>query len=220
MSKKNLIYIPFLILPLIITLILLPSIPDIIPTHYGFNGQVNAYGSKYTILILPIITIVICGLFIPLMLFINEKAKKQQKDNIKIVTVSNISMVVLFNILTYVFLYTSMNKVENINTLLINKLPLIIVAIVFIVLGNYMPKAKPGIAVGIRTHATRSDPEIWSKTQRVGGRALIIFGLIILPIVIFLPQNIGTPLFVVGVLVSCIYPVMYANKLYKKKFKN
>ncbi|MGL4991867.1 MAG: DUF1648 domain-containing protein [Sarcina sp.] len=220
MNKKNLLYIPFIFLPLIITLVLLPSIPNIIPTHYGFNGQVNAYGSKYTILLLPIITIIICGFFIPLMLFANEKAKKQQKDNIKIVTVSNICMVVLFNVLTYVFLYTSMTKVENLNTLLINKLPFIIVAIVFVVLGNYMPKAKPGIAVGIRTHATRSDPEIWAKTQRVGGKFLMIFGLIILPIVIFLPYALVTPLFVLGVLVSCICPVIYANKLYKKKFKN
>ncbi len=41
----------------------LVSLPTIIPTHFGFDGTPNAYGSKYTLLLLPGILIVITGLF-------------------------------------------------------------------------------------------------------------------------------------------------------------
>ena len=31
-----------------------PSLPDIVPTHWGASGQVNGWGPKSTILILPL----------------------------------------------------------------------------------------------------------------------------------------------------------------------
>ncbi len=34
-------------LPLVITLMILPHLPNQIPAHYGFDGQVDRWGSKY-----------------------------------------------------------------------------------------------------------------------------------------------------------------------------
>ena len=44
-------------LPLVATLIALPFLPEQIPAHYGFDGQVSRYGSKYESLIIPAITL-------------------------------------------------------------------------------------------------------------------------------------------------------------------
>ncbi|MGL5068248.1 MAG: SdpI family protein [Sarcina sp.] len=148
----------------------------------------------------------------------NEKGKKQNKDNTKILTVANIGIVAIFNVVTYVFLYTSYNKVVNIGGGFAGRIPIIFVGILFLVLGNYMPKAKSGMAVGIRTRATRSDDEIWTKTQRVGGKSMVIFSLIFIPIAIMLPEYISIVVLIVGMLIAAFYPVTYANKLYKEKF--
>ena len=45
------------ILPLTAVLIALPLLPEQIPAHYGIDGQVDRFGSKYETLIFPAITI-------------------------------------------------------------------------------------------------------------------------------------------------------------------
>ena len=218
MFKKILVYVPFIILPLIITLIAIQYMPNVIPTHYGFNGQADQWGSKYETLITPILTIVFCAIIIPISIWANEKGKKQNKDNTKILTATNVGVVVLFNVITYVFLYTSYNKVANVGGSFAGRVPIIFVGVLFLVLGNYMPKAKSGMGVGIRTRATRADDEIWTKTQRVGGKSMVIFSLILISVAIMLPIYIAIVVLIVGGLISSLYPTMYANKLYKEKF--
>lgn len=220
MNKKNLLYIPFILLPLVITLIALQFMPSVIPTHYGVSGKVDSWGSKYQSLIMPALTIVFCGTFIPLMNYISKKSKKADKQSIKILIATNIGMVAIFNILTYVFLYTSMNKVENLGGNFAGRIPMIAVGVLFLVMGIFMPKAKKGTAIGVRTRATISDDEIWTKTQKVGGMSLVLFSVIYIPISIFLPFGISFIVFIVGVLIASIYPTVYANKLYKEKFGN
>lgn len=46
----------------------LPNLPDIVPTHYNFSGQIDSWGSKYTLAILPG-----AALFVFLMLTILER---------------------------------------------------------------------------------------------------------------------------------------------------
>lgn len=218
MNKKNLLYIPFMLLPLIVTLIALQYMPSVIPTHYGINGKADSWGSKYQSLIMPVLTIVICGTFIPLMNYISKKSKNADKQSIKILTATNIGMIAIFNVLSYVFLYTAINKVENFGGSFSSRIPMIAVGILFLVMGIFMPKAKQGTGNGVRTRATRSDAEIWTKTQKIAGTSLVIFSLIYIPIAIFIPFSVSFVVFIVGVSISSIYPTVYANKLYKEKF--
>ena len=50
------------LLPLMITLIALPFMPDTIPAHRSLGGVVDRWGSKYEMLLLPAIALV-TGLF-------------------------------------------------------------------------------------------------------------------------------------------------------------
>ena len=51
------------LLPLIITAIALPFMPDTIPAHRSLGGVVDRWGSKYEMLLLPAIALV-TGLFL------------------------------------------------------------------------------------------------------------------------------------------------------------
>ena len=44
-------------IPLIMTLIVLPFLPDTIGLHFDMSGNVNRYGSKYESLLMPLITV-------------------------------------------------------------------------------------------------------------------------------------------------------------------
>ncbi|MDQ3674785.1 MAG: SdpI family protein [Gemmatimonadota bacterium] len=53
------------------------------------------------------------------------------------------------------------------------------VGILFIVIGNLLPRARPNWFVGIRTPWTLSSDRVWEKTHRVGGRLFVVGGILI-----------------------------------------
>jgi hypothetical protein len=57
MKPQNLFTWIFACVPLLLVLVMLPTLPDIVPAHYGFDGNVDRLGSKYEYLIPPLITI-------------------------------------------------------------------------------------------------------------------------------------------------------------------
>ena len=75
MKTLKLLYAVFQLLPLAMTLAALPYLPQQIPAHYGFGGQVDRWGSKYEALILPVIVIVF-GLA---MRWVARRAARQQQ---------------------------------------------------------------------------------------------------------------------------------------------
>lgn len=50
------------------------------------------------------------------------------------------------------------------------------VGMLFIAIGNYMPKIKPNYFFGIRTPWTLENEEVWQKTHRVGGKSVCYHG--------------------------------------------
>ncbi|MDR2866428.1 MAG: DUF1648 domain-containing protein [Methanomassiliicoccaceae archaeon] len=52
-------------LPMMITLAVLPFLPDTIPAHYSISGEVDRWGSRYESLILPAIAAAL-GMFLVL----------------------------------------------------------------------------------------------------------------------------------------------------------
>ena len=73
---KEVLYWLVLIAPLGLMLSLMPNIPSVIPLHYNFSGEVTRYGSKYEMLILPVIGIAIA---VTLNLLSRSLAKKSER---------------------------------------------------------------------------------------------------------------------------------------------
>ena len=74
---KNYFYV-LMFLPLVASLIALQFLPNVIPAHYNINNVVDRWGSKYEILILPVVTISF-GLF---SLAMGKVAQKQEPQGI------------------------------------------------------------------------------------------------------------------------------------------
>ena len=61
----------------------------------------------------------------------------------------------------------------------VSKAVTFLVGILFICIGNVLPKIKDNFFVGIKTPWTISNPIIWNKTHRLGGFIFVICGLLI-----------------------------------------
>lgn len=217
MKAKRIIYYILMFLPLAINLAALPFLPDQIPAHYGFDNQVNRWGSKYETLIFPIMTILF-GLFLLAVSKIAAKQEATGKNNEKVVIIFGIGALILFNIMNVCFLYTDFNKIENLSSVSIDFMQLIFAAfgVFMIVIGNIMPKLRMNSIVGLRTTWSLKNETTWKKSQRFGGISFIIMGIIIVLICIFTSGWLCFAL-VMGVLfITVIVDVVYSYRIVRK----
>lgn len=217
MKTKKIIFYIFMFLPLIVVGIALQFLPDTIPVHYDFKGEITRWGSKYESLIFPAFT-VIFGLFMLIAARYAAKKEEYGGNNENIVLITGIAIFVVFNAETVYFLYTSFNNIENLSLAVvdINQITFGILGISMIIIGNIMPKARLNSIFGLRTSWSMKNEWTWKKSQRFGGILFIIAGIIIF-VVSCLTRGMICVLWGIGMLAAVtIISVYYTYYIYKK----
>lgn len=204
MNKKKIVYYILMYLPLVVVLIVLPYLPEKIPAHYGFDNQVDRWGSKYEALLFPVVSILM-GYFLLGMAKLAAKKEEYGENNKNVTIIVGILVLILFNALNVYTLYTSFNKIENLSfvSLDIGQLVFGIIGMLMIVTGNLMPKLRMNSVIGLRTHWSMKNEVTWKKSQHIGGISFIIGGIIIIGICIVM-KGIPCLLSVLGVWVMLI----------------
>ena len=217
MKKRKIMYYVFMFLPLAVTFMVLPFLPEQIPAHYDFNNQVTRWGSKYEAFIFPVITLIF-GFFMLGMARYSAKHEEAGKNNENVCIMTGIVSLIVFNAMTVYFLYTSYHKVENLSfvTVDVNQLLFGILGASMIVLGNIMPKLRRNSYIGLRTGWSMKNEVTWKKSQRFGGISFIIAGMIIILISCFIKGTACT-VWSLGVLLACGFvDTFYTYKAAKK----
>jgi uncharacterized membrane protein len=171
MKKTNRLILMLSIISLILTVIIYPNLPDIIPQHFGPNGEVDRYGPKYMVFIMAIMPIAIY-FFMDITRSIDPKKKSYQKHEkayaaIKLVTA------ILFIIMNWTMILISLGYNLRMNVIIS-----ICIGIMFIVIGNYMTQLRDNFFMGIKNPWTLSDSTVWKKTHRVGGYTFMLLGVV------------------------------------------
>ena len=191
MNKKKTVCYILMYLPLVVVLLVLPHLPEKIPAHYGFDNQVDRWGSKYEALLFPVVSILM-GYFLLGMAKLAAKKEEHGENNKNVTIIVGILVLILLNALNVYSLYTSFNKVENLSfvSLDIGQLVFGIIGMLMIVTGNLMPKLRMNSMIGLRTYWSMKNEATWKKSQHIGGISFIIGGIIIIGICIAMK---GTP---------------------------
>ena len=86
--------------------------------------------------------------------------------------------------------------------------------LLFIIVGNYLPKSRQNYTVGIRVPWTLADEENWNRTHRMAGFLWVLCGILLLVCALCRVRN---PVLIFGLLfVITIIPIVYSYLLYKK----
>ena len=183
MNKKKTVCYILMYLPLVVVLIVLPHLPEKIPAHYGFDNQVDRWGSKYEALLFPVVSILM-GYFLLGMAKLAAKKEEHGENNKNVTIIMGILVLVLFNALNAYSLYTSFNKVENLSSISLDIAQLVfgIIGVLMIITGNVIPKLRMNSMIGLRTHWSMKNEATWKKCQHIGGISFIIGGIIIIGI--------------------------------------
>lgn len=95
----------------------------------------------------------------------------------------------------------------------------VFVSLLFVIIGNYMPKMKQNSYLGVKMRYTLANKENWEKTHRFAGKLWFIGGLVSIPCV-FLPEMWGA----IGILVllcAMVIPVpIYSYLVYKNHIES
>jgi hypothetical protein len=93
-----------------------------------------------------------------------------------------------------------------------------ILGLMFIVIGNYMPKAVQNRTFGIKITWTLANEENWNATHRFAGKLWVGMGALIL-LSAFLPEMMFIIAFVVILTVAVIACILYSYVYYKKMLR-
>lgn len=188
------------------------SLPETVPLHFDFKGNIDRYGSKNDVLItVPALSLV--GLLVYVLLSnvhrISKKAPVENKSRMQ-----KIALAVLFFI-TLVqcwLLYIMQTGTLGVSV----KFILAAVFLLFAVIGNYMPNLKPNYVAGFRLPWTLNSETNWRKTHDVAGRVWFAGGLLCMLICLLLPFQ--TALAAAGVLffIMLMLPAIYSYRLFKQ----
>lgn len=209
MIKKNLpkLIITSLItlIPIVIGLILWDKLPDQVPVHWNINGDVDDYTSKtQAVFLMPLVLVAfhwICVVGTSL-----DPKKQNINDKMFTLVLWIIPVIsLLCNSLVYA---TALGHKVNVEVIM----PLFI-GVLFIIIGNYMPKCKQSYTMGIKLPWTLNDEENWNKTHRMAGFLWVIGGIVIMA-----TAFLGAFwLFFVVLIPMVVVPFVYSYLLYKKK---
>ena len=95
---------------------------------------------------------------------------------------------------------------------------LALMGIVFIVVGNYLPKCKQSYTVGIKLPWTLNDEENWNRTHRMGGKLWVASGIILL-LSMLLPASAMVVVVLAVIGVAVFVPTVYSYLLFREKEK-
>ena len=195
------------ILPIVFGLVLWNKLPERLPYHWNAAGEVDGYAGKgMAVFFMPIFLLAIHLLCV----FATKLDKANRDQNEKVFSlIYYINPVISLAVHGFVFATALGYDVD------VMSIMFIILGIVFIVVGNYMPKAKQNRTIGIKITWTLSSEANWNATHRFAGKLWFAAGFIMVAAA-FLPTRISLPIMLFVSLISVIIPIIYSYRFYKK----
>ncbi|MDR3686892.1 MAG: SdpI family protein [Coriobacteriia bacterium] len=187
-----------------------PQLPARIPMHWGPSGQIDRWGTRsfLTVFFAPLTTLAVYVL-----MWLVPYLDPQRANLLRSKQVYSIALELLAGMMTIVFvgqLYASSN-----NALPMASIVEVATGVMLVVIGNYMGRVKRNWTMGVRTRWTLSDDTVWAKTNRLGGRMLMVAGLLAI-VGAFLPPLVGVALIVLPLLVILPVIYIYSMNLYRQ----
>lgn len=201
MKKKSNIYNLILtVIAFLIPIIFYNRLPNLMPSHFGISGQVDSYINKNIgAFLAPVIMLAVwIGMVYP------PKVDPKRSHYAKFAKSYGLILSLLitfFFIIQLVIISVSL----GFNVPVEKVIPLTI-GLMFIVIGNYMPKSKSNFFYGIKTPWTLSSETSWRKTHRLGGILFVLSGVITAVASLIFNGYVIFPILIACVIVATLVP--------------
>ena len=198
------------LLPILLVAAVYGKLPGQIPTNWGFDGHIS-YGGKSQLWIIAGMAPFFAVLFYILPDIDPKKHnyRKFEKVYQSFQLFMQIFMLLMVGIIVTESLWPGTVQVSTMVTALC--------AVLFMMIGNMMPKFRQNFFCGFKTPWALSDEIVWNKTHRLGGR--LMFGAGILGLIgAFVPnEKVKMMMLLAPVTAASVIPVVMSYVWFRKR---
>jgi len=207
--KKELPLIAIVLLPFIYLAYIWNQLPEKVPMHWNIKGEVDRYGEKVELIIIPILLPLLVYIIFLVVPKIDPKNKLNKMGN-KLQTMKFL-LTTFMSILALFIIYTAKNEsFANPNYIVL------LIGVLYLVFGNYFKTLKANYFIGIRTPWTLENETVWKETHKLGGKMWFIGGLIVILSSLLLEKQTNFTIFIVITAIITIIPVVYSYLKFQK----
>ena len=209
MSKRWLGLV-FILASVVFSLAVYGKLPDRVATHFGATGEADGWSSRsFAAFGLPLLSFFIYSLLsaLPQIMPRRENYERFSETYWTIITV-----IIAFMAVTHVvILGIALGWPIDVPTFV-----LLGVGAMFVIMGNLMPRVKSNWMLGIRTPWTLDSENVWRETHRLGGRTMVVAGIITM-VAAFLPDAIRPWVAFGALLFGAMIPAVYSYILWRRE---
>ena len=213
---------------LFVTLLVLRELPAEKPAHYDSAGNITRWGSKYELLILPVILLLVSFGSRFLLLHLRRKAEQAGSDkerqaaaaNAKVVVIVIFSQTLILSCIQGVALYNTVFALRGesfLSTFAGEKLLTILCGSLLLVPGNILPKCRRNGRVGFRLPWTKYNDITWQKSNRFAGMMLVAAGALGIVSTVFAPKGYGMFLLSIYIMAAIVISTVRAWQVYREE---
>ncbi len=183
------------------------KLPQMVPVHWDSNWEINGYADKKYMFLIGALPAILNGFFY-IFKDIDPRRKNYDPKTYGIIRGAIVLMSIFF---TWATVVTALKINLNFKLFLPAGL-----GIVFMVIGNYLPKVKTNFFMGIKNPWTLSDDNVWRKTHKAGGYLFMVFGILMVPMGIINEKAYNyfvIGLLLAGILVTNVYSYILYGRI-------
>ena len=209
MIKKNLkiliITSIIILLPMLAGLILWNQLPTEIPFHWNAAGEVDGWASKPVAVFVPSAAMLALQWLCVIVTSTDPKKQNHPQKVVHLVFWLIPLLTVVLSALVYATALGGSVRVEVLMPILLG--------VIFIAIGNYMPKCKQNYTIGIKIPWTLASEENWNRTHRLAGWIWVGGGVVMMLAGFF--NLFWLTMVVIAIMV--LIPFIYSYILHKKE---
>ena len=205
-NKKWILSIVLCLLPIAAYLALYDQLPDMIPSHFNAEGAVDGYMPKDTAVYLPSLLLASVQLLCLFAMNTDPKRENYARQLKELVLWICPVISILMNAVIIMFCLGVDIHVETVAP--------VMVGVLFMIIGNYLPKVKQNYTMGIKIPWTLNSEDNWNKTHRFAGFIFVLSGLWMIAAAVLRLNDMWA---VIPALVCAFFPIIYSYLLYRKE---
>ena len=206
-SRKEIIISTLVcLLPVLAGLALYGRLPETVATHFGANGEADGWSSRaFTVFGLPAL---MAGVNLLVLFALNtDPKKKNMNPTLRAFAIWTVPVLSVF--MSALTLGNALGYPMHIDIIV----PLL-VGLLLIVVGNYLPKTRQSYTMGIKLPWTLASEENWNRTHRIAGFLWVIGGVLMVLLALLRIWILWAVIALALLLV--LVPSVYSFLLYRK----
>jgi uncharacterized membrane protein len=200
------------LLPIFVGLFYWNQLPDKMATHFDMTGTPNGWSSKWFAVIGIPVVLAVVNVLCTILTETDPRRHKYPEKMMKLVYW-------ICPVVSWICAGLTISYELGIEFAAMPKFGSLFMGIMFVVIGNYLPKVKQNYYMGIKLPWTCADEENWNRTHRMAGKLWVVGGIILLLNFFLDIPSLAIVVLIIMMLVPTIYSWAFSRKKDKEKME-